>query len=96
LKDYTETFSEDEVLEVFTVPLNFFMETEPKIYYNKIYTEPPEDFPWDKVQNGYKYHWNTGRYPVVFYEHNGRIIWGITARIMRSAVQQMQAAGWRK
>ena len=95
LKNYEKTFSTDEVHEVFTVPLNYFLETEPKIYYNKVYTEAPEDFPWEKVQSSYKYRWNTGIYPVVFYEYENRVIWGITARIMRNTAQQMRAAGWR-
>ena len=95
LTGYEGTFSKDEVLEVFTVPLRFFMENEPRIYYNKVYTEPPENFPWDKVQGDYRYRWNTGNYPVVFYEYEGRVIWGITARIMRNTVQLMRAAGWR-
>ncbi len=94
LRGYQGTFSRDEVLEVFTVPLRFFMENEPRIYYNNVYTEPPENFPWDKVQDGYKYRWNTGKYPVAFYEYENRVIWGITARIMRSTVQIMRDAGW--
>ena len=94
LRGYQGTFSRDEVLEVFTVPLRFFMENEPRVYYNNVYTEPPENFPWDKVQDGYKYRWNTGKYPVAFYEYENRVIWGITARIMRSAVQIMRDAGW--
>ena len=91
LNSYEGTYSRDEVLEIFTVPLRFFMEKEPGIYYNKIYTEPPENFPWDKVQG----RWNTGTYPVLFYEYEDRVIWGITARIMRNTVQLMQATGWR-
>ena len=95
LKSYEGTYSRDEVLEIFTVPLRFFMENEPGIYYNKVYTEPPENFPWDKVQGGYRYRWNTGTYPVLFYEYKDRVIWGITARIMRNTVQLIRAAGWR-
>lgn len=95
LKGYEGTFSTDEVLEVFTVPLRFFVENEPRIYYNKVYTEAPQDFPWDKVPGGYRYRWNTGTYPIVFYEYEGRVIWGITARIMRSTAQLIQAAGWK-
>lgn len=95
LKGYSGDYSVDEVLEVFTVPLEYFMEVEPKTYYNKIYTEPPEDFPWDKVRGGEKYRWNYGSYPIHFYEYGSRVIWGITARIMRNTVGQLKAAGWR-
>ena len=52
LTDYQMTFSEAEVAEVFTVPLAFFMETEPEIYVNKVKLITPEDFPYDKVPGG--------------------------------------------
>ena len=95
LKDYQNTFSTDEVLEVFTVPLAYFMETEPETCYNKIYTEPPENFPWAKVQNGRQYRWGRGLYPVHFYEYDHRIIWGITAKIMKNTARQIKNTGWR-
>lgn len=87
LKGYNDTFGKDEVQEVFTVPLKTFLEEEPDVYYNKIYTEPSEDFPWQKVEGGNKYHWASGIYPVLFYEYEGRVIWGMTARIMHSAAK---------
>lgn len=96
LKGYEGTFNSDEVLEVFTVPLDYFMKIKPGAFYNKIYTEPPENFPWDKVQGGEKYRWNQGTYPVYFYEYKGKVIWGITARIMRNTAWQIKTAGWRE
>lgn len=90
LKDYENTFSDDEVLEVFTVPLAYFVETEPETCYNKVYTQPPEDFPWEKVQNGRKYRWGKGLYPVHFYEYDNRIIWGITAKIMKNTARLLK------
>ena len=95
LKDYEYTYSQDEVHEVFKVPLDYFLSNEPKVYYNEVYTEPPIDFPWDKVQGGRNYRWNNGKYKVLFYEYGGRVIWGITARIMNGAIKTMKRAGWR-
>ncbi len=95
LKNYQGTFSEDEVLEVFTVPLSYFVETEPETCYNEIYTEAPTDFPWAKVPNGNQYRWGKGLYPVHFYEYDDRIIWGLTAKIMKNTARRIKDAGWR-
>ena len=95
LKNYQGTFSEDEVLEVFTVPLSYFVETEPETCYNEIYTEAPADFPWEKVPNGNQYRWGKGLYPVHFYEYDDRIIWGLTAKIMKNTARRIKDAGWR-
>lgn len=95
LNGYEGSFNSDEVLEVFRVPLKYFMDVVPKTYYNKVYTQAPEDFPWHKVQGGQKYRWNYGNYPIHFYEYGSRTIWGITARIMKNTVQQLKTAGWR-
>lgn len=96
LKDYSGTFSMDEVQEVFTVPLKYFLETDARTYYNKICNVPQEDFPFDKIEGGPNYRWHYGKYPVHFYEYGEHIIWGLTARIMRSAAQLInQAEGGR-
>lgn len=93
LKNYQGTFSESEVQEVFTVPLKYFLENEPDTYYNTVRNIPQEDFPFDKIDGGENYKWHKGKYPVHFYEYEGYIIWGLTARIMRSAAQLMNKAG---
>ena len=89
LKDYKGTFSASEVQEVFTVPLEYFLKTEAQTYYNTVYNVPQKDFPFEKIEGGENYKWHRGRYPVHFYEYNGYVIWGLTARIMRSVAQLM-------
>lgn len=93
LKDYKGTFGQDEVAEVFTVPLRYFLETEPETYDNKVYNVPQEGFPFDKIEGGEQYKWHIGRYPVNFYGYHGYTIWGLTARIMRSVAQLIKQAG---
>ena len=90
LHDYQMTFGSEEVEEVFTVPLTFFLENEPDIYQNKVRIEVAEDFPLDKIPGGRGYKWRTGRQNVYFYEYEGRIIWGLTAYIMHSVVDIMK------
>ena len=65
-----------EVAETFTVPLRFFRETEPELY---AYTQEPvvqPDFPFD-----------AGRVEVPVWHYGNRVIWGITARIVRSVLR---------
>ena len=74
-----------EVGEVFLLPLSYFMENEPEIY-----TEPvdfhPTVFPYERVSIPPDYKWRTGKWEIPVYETEGRIVWGLTARIIRSTV----------
>jgi hypothetical protein len=38
------------------------------------------------IQNGKNYKWKVGKLPELFYEYNGHIIWGMTARIVKNLV----------
>lgn len=81
LNDYKGTFN-NEVREVFTVPLSFLLAQEPLCYYINVNMQPKEDFPFHLIQNGKDYSWGKGKYPVYFYAYEDKIIWGITARII--------------
>lgn len=82
LFDYKGQFSKAEVAEVFTVPLSFFKKTEPKIAYCDTSTIPRDDFPYELVAGGKDYPWAKGAYDVYFYEYEGHIIWGMTAKML--------------
>jgi len=85
IKDISNiSFSYHEVQSIFTVPLSFFLENDPQIHYLGMNLEVPKDFPFDKIQNGKGYNWRNGRYPVHFYEYNGYVIWGMTARMVHN------------
>lgn len=93
LKNYEGTFNASEVDHVFYVPLEFFWENEPSVYKNRIYTEPGEDFPLEHIPGGRRYPWHSGWSEVCFYpEYGGHRIWGLTAKIMRSAAGLMAQA----
>lgn len=73
-----------EVAEVFSVPLAYFMQTQPQEYQVQVSSQPPKDFPFHLIPNGAHYHWPHMTYPVPFYLYQERVIWGLTARaIMR-------------
>jgi len=92
LNHYYGSFSKDEVAEVFSVPLDYFMTTKPESYFHKIYMQPEKDFPYHLIPGGEKYPWHSGEYEVNFYQYEGRIIWGITAKIIKAAVAVLKNA----
>lgn len=73
----------DEVEEVFTVPLDFFYNTEPRTTMSEVGTRSAQDFPHDLVPN-YPREWKLrSKYKVYFYVYGEHVIWGLTAHILR-------------
>jgi len=79
--------NQDEVGEVFTVPLSYFVSTEPKVYKVNFKAEPEKDFPYDLVVGGENYNWRTRQMDEYFYIYSERVIWGLTARILSHFVE---------
>ena len=77
------TPSPDEVAEVFTVPVEFFKTTPPEIYTYELSPQVPEDFPYESVGISRNYPWARGRVDVPIWHWEGRVIWGLTARIVQ-------------
>ncbi|AFA49641.1 NUDIX hydrolase [Acetobacterium woodii] len=86
LQDYNYRFSHQEVSEVFTVPVRFFQENEPKKYMNQLIYEQPNDFPYESIPGGKNYPWSIGTYTINFYNYEEAVIWGMTAAIVESVV----------
>ena len=74
--------SPDEVAEVFTVPVEFFRTTPPEVYTYTLTPNVPEDFPYESVGISRDYPWAKGRVEVPVWHWQGRVIWGLTARIV--------------
>lgn len=74
--------NEGEVGEVFTVPLSFFEKNKPDRYDIHFKVEPEQGFPYHLIENGEDYNWRTGKMPEYFYQYEGKVIWGLTARIL--------------
>ena len=79
-------FNKDEVQEIFTVPLDFFINNDPLAHPIKVKTLTDKDFPYHLIQQGEEYHWRSGKYPVYFYSYENYTIWGITARIIKNLI----------
>jgi 8-oxo-dGTP pyrophosphatase MutT (NUDIX family) len=75
-----------EVDHIFTVPLDFFLENEPDIYYLDLETVLNDEFPYNLIPEGRDYNWRRGRYSVMFYHYNNYIIWGFTARMTKQFI----------
>ncbi len=86
---YEIEYSIDEVSEVFFVPLSFFLKTSPEKYYMNYYPKADKDFPYHMVNNGEDYNWGSIRYPVYFYKYYNYIIWGLTAKITYSFINEL-------
>ena len=83
-------YSNDEVSDIFCVPLSFFLENEPEKYYMNYYPQADKDFPYNLISDGVNYNWGNLRYPVYFYKYGDYIIWGLTAKITYSFVKNIQ------
>ena len=52
--------------------------------------QPEENFPFDQVPGRKDYPWARGKYEVLFYEYQDRVIWGITAKILAHNLKIIQ------
>lgn len=87
LNNYEGTYSRQEVAKTFSVPLDFFLETEPEVYYTRLEVKPENDFPFERIRGGRKYPWRERKNAVYFYTYEEYVIWGMTARMMESFAQ---------
>ena len=72
----------DEVADIFTVPLDFFVSTEPMSHTVRI-IQDTADFPYEETGIRKDYKWRVGHQEIFIYHYENRIIWGLTARIAR-------------
>lgn len=71
-----------EVAEVFTVPLSYFQTTKPDCYKINFSIQPEPNFPFELIEGGENYNWTGRKVDEYFYQYEGRVIWGLTARIL--------------
>jgi len=76
-----------EVAELFTVPLQYFLDNAPEMHHVNVNNSPSDNFPFDYIPGGRQYPWNSSNYDVPFYFYQDRVIWGLTARVIQNLVQ---------
>ncbi len=87
---YTGSFQKSEVSEILQVPLSFFLKTDPEIFEVEWKPVPEDQFPYQKIYGGRDYGWREHKTRIRFYEYEGHVIWGITARIMEDFVRRIK------
>lgn len=80
--------NQEEVAELFTVPLKFFEENTAEIYDIDVVSDV-SDFPYDKTGISPDYKWRKGKNLLPLYRYEDKIIWGITARIVKWFIEQI-------
>ncbi len=82
--------SEAEVEEVFTVPISFFMDTEPEMQFAQVLQQVSDDFPYEKIKFPKGYKWARAKNDIPIYEYEDKIIWGLTGRLVHDFVRVMK------
>lgn len=76
-----------EVDYIFTVPLRYFLETEPKGYYMDVENTYNDEFPYNLIPGGKNYKFRKLRRTIYFYQYKDYIIWGYTATMMKHFIE---------
>lgn len=79
-----------EVAEIFSVPVDFFLDMPPAVYHYTMEPAVPKDFPYDAVGVPPSYSWGRLEVEVPVWRWEGRAIWGATARIVRRLAQVLR------
>lgn len=76
-----------EVGEVFTVPLSYLKKNQPDSYKINFQVEPEDGFPFDLIIGGENYNWQTRTMDEYFYKYDGKVIWGLTAKVLTHFIE---------
>ena len=71
-----------EVGEVFVISLETLRANPPARHRVNLYIETEADFPFHLIPGGRRSPWRTGQMEHLFYQVEGRVIWGMTARVL--------------
>ena len=82
--------NEAEVAEIFSVPIDFFRTVKPDIYKLNLSPVPEDNFPFDLIIGGENYNWQIRHIDEYFYNFEGKVIWGLTARILSHFIELIE------
>lgn len=85
-----DAINKEEVEDVFTVPVNWFLKYEPYMHLVSVEPTPLSDFPYEKIMNGDQYQWRTRSMEEWFYDYEKYTIWGLTARILKHFIEKIK------
>lgn len=84
------SFNEEEVEEVFTIPLKWLLGHDPYMHLISFKPKPAADFPFEKIMNGSDYKWGTRAVEEWFYDYQDYTVWGLTARILKHFIDKIR------
>lgn len=88
--DIELSLNPSEVAEVFSVPLKFLINYQPRVAHMELANRAAEDFPFDLLPR-HPHDWYKRKgYNIYFYEYQGHVIWGLTARILYSFMKRLK------
>lgn len=76
-----------EVDSILLPPVQWLLAHPPLEKFVPVNMQPGEDYPYHLIPGGRDYPWFAGQYPHLFFEWEGEIIWGLTARILNHFLQ---------
>ncbi len=80
--------NEDEVAEIFTVPVQHFIDN-PVKHYDMDVVSVTKDFPYEETGISPDYNWRVGKNVIPLYKYKDKVIWGVTARIVEWIIQEI-------
>jgi len=73
----------EEVAEIFTVPVDFFLNNPPGISSADVAIRYSSGFPFHRIPPGYRHEWQKRwSFPTYYFEYGQYFIWGLTAKIL--------------
>ena len=85
-----DNIASHEVDFFFGILLKFFLYEKPKVYHEQVELVRAKDFPYDSVPGGKKYPFWRGDYDTYFYYYEDKVVWGMTAAIVRQFIKQIK------
>lgn len=81
----------EEVAEIFTVPLDYFLQNPPNIANYEVGITYGDNFPKQKIPAPYRQDWGRrNTCTTYYYEYNKYFIWGMTCRILVNFIKLMK------
>lgn len=88
--NYQNTYSQDEVAQTHLVKLSELLAHQPESYGGKFTLQLDDDFPYSKIEGGRSYPWRQAAHKILFYTMKELTIWGMTAQILRAALNVLK------
>ena len=79
----------DEVEDILLVPVKFFLETKP-VEFDGFLSMNREEFPYHLIPQGRDYEFKSARSKTLFWQYEGRTIWGFTASIVSNLLELLK------